>query len=325
MPLFIPIIISLVISFTASNIGLAHNFFKNDFVFDKMNQIRQAASSNAIALGKVQETLPVNVDAFQEPFKKNNAKELTLPSASGLAIDLKSGKLLYSKNVDAQISIASLSKLMTALVFLDHNPGWDFIYEMKAGDSREGSKVVLFTGEHIKVKDLFYTSLVASDNIATIALLKSTGLTESDFIALMNKKAEDLGLINTHFADPIGLANDNKSTAMEVAKFAQAALSNNEIKKATLTKSYEFKSEEGKIKKIYNTDNLLAFFPKNGIEIKGGKTGYIEAAGYCFVGEFTDKDGRDIMSVVLGSKDKDSRFTETHELISWAYENYNWQ
>jgi D-alanyl-D-alanine carboxypeptidase len=220
--------------------------------------------------------------------------------------------------------IASISKLMTALVFLDHNPGWDFVHEIKPEDRREGGKIYLTPGEKVKVKDLFYSSLVASDNIATMALVGSAGMTEDDFVAKMNEKAAALELKDTHFGDPLGLDDANISTALEVARFAQAALSNEEIKKATLTKKYEFTTADGKKKTVYNTDNLLSIFPKDGVDLRGGKTGYTEAAGYCFVGEFTNQDGRDVISVVLGSGGKDDRFKFTSDMIRWIYDNYVW-
>lgn len=348
-----PIIISLVISIAALNLSLTHNvfqaknFFKagsvfgateetgdvislmaedaknlNNYVSDKVKKI---GSFNALATSEILETLPKNIDAYPSPVKKTQAKEVELNGRSGVVLDLKTGKLLFDKNAEAKNPIASISKLMTVLVFLDHNPGWDRVYEIKAEDMREGGKAYLSIGDKVKVKDLFYLSLVASDNMATIALIKSAGLTEADFVERMNEKAIILGLKDTHFSDPVGLADANVSTALEVGRFARAALSNEEIKKATLTKKYEFVTVEGRNKVIYNTDNLLSVFPQNGVEIKGGKTGYTEAAGYCFVGEFTNKDKRDVLSVVLGSESKDARFTETHKLVGWAYENYTWQ
>lgn len=351
--MIIPIIISLAISIAVLSLSLTHNifqakdFFKAGSVFgateegagvfgliagDAKNlnnyvsgKVKKIGSFDALATSEIPETLPKNIDAYPTPIKKTPVKEVELNGRSGVVLDLKTGKLLFDKNAEAKNPIASISKLMTVLVFLDHNPGWDRVYEIKAEDVREGGKAYLSVGDKVRVKDLFYLSLVASDNMATIALIKSAGLTETGFVELMNGKAAILELKDTHFSDPVGLADANISTALEVARFARAALSNEEIKKATLTKKYEFITLGGKNKVVYNTDNLLSVFPQNGVEIKGGKTGYTEAAGYCFVGEFTNKDKRDVLSVVLGSDSKDARFTETHKLVGWAYENYIWQ
>ena len=157
---------------------------------------------------------------------------------------------------------------------------------MRAEDKREGGKIHLFMGEKVRVKDLFYTSLVASDNVAAIGLINSTGLSLEEFIMKMNEKAAEIGLAKTSFKDPLGLNDNNVSNALEIAKLANKALLRDEIRNAAMTKMYEFKTQQGRAKVIYNTDDLLSVFPENGIEIKGGKTGYTEAAGYCFFGKF---------------------------------------
>jgi len=354
MPSLIPIIITLALSITAINLTLNGNIFGARDLSDhgKILGIAETADGRADALGSgvkdfngavsgtvngvekisqaagmagviVQKTLPENKDAGA-PVKMNEASQIELSCQRGIAIDLKSDKILFEKNAGEESSIASISKLMTALVFLDFNPGWDKIYKVKPEDMREGGLNHIFPGESVKVKDLFYTSLVASDNSATIAMIKSTGMSEADFVAEMNKKASLLDLKNTRFKDPLGLLDDNKSTALEVARFAQAALANEEIEKATLTRKYEFLTQEGKQKLILNTDNLLSAFPQDGVAIRGGKTGYTEAAGYCFVGEFMNNEGHDIISVILGSGDKEARFNITHNLIGWVFKSFKW-
>ena len=107
-----------------------------------------------------------------------------------------------------------------------------------------------------------------------------------DFIAKMNEKAMEIGLDNTKFRDPLGLNDNNVSNALEIARLANKTLLKDEIREATMTKIYEFKTQQGRAKIVYSTDDLLSVFPEDGIEIKGGKTGYTEAAGYCFVGKF---------------------------------------
>jgi len=240
-------------------------------------------------------------------------------------IDYESDVLLFNHRTSEIVPIASITKLMTALVFLDFNPGWDFIYEIKEEDRREGGKVYLYWGEKVKVKDLFYLSLVSSANTATIALVHSTGLSEVEFVEKMNEKAQELGLVSTVFSDPVGLNSNNVSTAWEVAKLAKTVLAHKDIRQATLTKTYEFKTLSGKEKKVYTTDYLLDNFPQNGIKIIGGKTGYTEAAGYCFVGQFVNEDGWEIISVVLGSQGYKDRFEQTKYLVEWVYESYEWQ
>ena len=238
--------------------------------------------------------------------------------------DLSTNTFLWEKNSEVRQPMASITKLMTALVFLDHNPGWDRVYRIGSSDQVEGGKVYLFNGEEIKVKDLFYSSLVASDNGATIALVHATGLSEDEFISKMNSKAKQLGLFSTSFVDPIGLSDNNLSTARDIARLARAALKNEEIKKATLTSDYSFETLQGKGKKIESTDYLLGNDLDNAILVQGGKTGYTDKAGYCFVGQFKDKSGREVISVVLNSLSKNDRFKQTKALVVWTFAGYRW-
>lgn len=256
--------------------------------------------------------------------KKTEAGEFSLIASSGAVLLVKDNIFLFEKNSAAQQPIASLTKLMTALVFLDNNPGFDKEYVVVKEDNVIGGKNNLFSGDTVKIKDLWNTSLVASDNGATMALAHSTGLSEKDFVLAMNNKASKLGLFSTSFSDPTGLSDKNVSTARDIARLAKEALSHDEIKKSTIQKEYNFVTTEGREKKISSTDYLLYSGPQAKINILGGKTGYTEGAGYCFVGKFIDPRQDEIISVVLNSNGKNDRFEETKNLVDWVFTNYNW-
>jgi D-alanyl-D-alanine endopeptidase (penicillin-binding protein 7) len=213
---------------------------------------------------------------------------------------------------------------MTALVFLENNPGFDTYYSITPKDNIEGGKNNLFTGDIVKVGDIWNTSLIASDNGATMALVHATGLSEEEFVAKMNDKATRFGLFDTSFVEPTGLSERNVSTARDIARLAKEALAHEEIKKTTTTKDYSFSTQGGREKKITSTDYLLYGDSENEIDILGGKTGYTEGAGYCFVGKFSDKNKDEIISVVLNSNGKNDRFKETKSLVNWIYNNYTW-
>ncbi|MBI4779569.1 hypothetical protein HY797_03920 [Candidatus Falkowbacteria bacterium] len=104
----------------------------------------------------------------QSPSKDLAAKTVSfdLAAENGAILDCQSDNLFFSKRPDRAWSIASITKLFTAYTFLDYNPGWETIYEIKAGDKREGGKIYLFTGDRVKIKDLFYFSLVGSDSLS---------------------------------------------------------------------------------------------------------------------------------------------------------------
>lgn len=228
----------------------------------------------------------------------------------------------FKKNADKPQAIASITKLMTALVFLDNNPDLNATYVINESDKIEGGKLNLFSGDEVKIHDLLKTSLVASDNGATIALVHASGFSEREFVSKMNEKAIALGLTNTSFADPIGLSNKNVSSASEIAILAQVALSHLEIKDAVSLAKYSYKTISGREKNIESTDHLLFVDENKVLKAAGGKTGYIDEAGYCFVGKFLDKDGKEFISVILNSENKNSRFRESRDLVISVLENY---
>lgn len=262
--------------------------------------------------------------SFLDPIRISGSSEFTTSASSALVLDEKTGAVLWDKDGDERRAIASITKLFTALVFLDFNPGWDKVYQMKNTDRREGGKVYLWSGEKIHVKDLFYLSLVASGNSETMALVNSTGLGEDLFVKKMNEKAKQLGLSNTVFIDPVGLNDGNVSTAREVAKFASEALKKEEIVRAVASGKYRCQTKAGRQVAVNSTDELLGDKINPGLDLHGGKTGYNEKAGYCFVGKFSNASDQQLISVVLGESTKSSRFAETMDLVNWAYDNHAW-
>jgi serine-type D-Ala-D-Ala endopeptidase (penicillin-binding protein 7) len=249
--------------------------------------------------------------------------DIDISAKAAVVIDTESGSVLYAKEAAATLPIASITKLATALTFLDFNPGWDKTYRLKRSDWRPGGRDNIKSGEEATVKDLFYLSLVASDNTATMALVQTTGKSEEEFVAAMNKKMAGLGLTGAHFSDPVGLSPGNTATAMEIAQLAIVALGQEQIKKASMAASYDL-AIGGKKRRIYSTDSLLKEFPQNGVVLQGGKTGFIKAAGYCFVGRFQNEQGREVIGVVLGSNTPTARFTEAKKLAYWSFASYLW-
>ena len=204
-----------------------------DFVLPSISATDQSAVASA-------NPLPINLIELGE---------FNLAAEAGAVLDCQRESLIYSKNVEQQLPIASLTKLVGALVFLQTSSDWQAIYQLKPADRREGNKTNLFSGEKVKVKDLFYSSLIASDNTAMIALISSTGLDEEKFVEKMNQQVKEFGLKKTIFKDATGLSNENLSTASEIARLAKMALANAEISQAVLTKSYEFFTSPGRKKK----------------------------------------------------------------------------
>lgn len=257
------------------------------------------------------------------PEKKSN-QELKVAAAAGGIYNLNDRGLLWGLRTESQRPIASLTKLMSALVFIDHNPGWQNRIVISSADHRAGARQNLFPGDSVTVRELFRTALVASDNSAVAALVRVSGLSEKEFVKEMNFKAEALHLRDTRFVDPTGLEDGNVSTPGNIARLAAVALANPDIRDATPRSAYDFTTGEGRKKHIVATDKLLNRDLPAGVSFVGGKTGHLDAAGYCFVGLF-EKDGHRIATVVLGTDTDEARFAETEKMVEWAYTNFSWK
>ncbi|MCF7820457.1 MAG: serine hydrolase [Candidatus Pacebacteria bacterium] len=234
-------------------------------------------------------------------------------------LEPKAKLFLTEENSQEAQPIASITKLMTALVVLDFSPDWEKVYQIRREDRREGGRIYLFLGDRVKIEDLFSLSLVGSANTATAALVNSLGVSEKEFVDLMNLKAKSLGLKNTNFADPVGLSPQNISTAREVAVLAKEALSQEKIIKSLEMSSIVFTTEQGQSREVDSTDLLLEEDFSDNLEFKGGKTGYLPEAGYCFVAKFNHLEQGEIIVSVLGSKTVLSRFSDALTLANFSY------
>lgn len=291
----------------------------------KVLGVSETRDSQTADRTEIANLLPINeFTAPAPPVKKTGSCSLDAAEGKTVVLDESTDSILYDNDAETVSPIASITKLVTALVFLENNPGWDNVLEYKKEDQVTGNKNNLYLGDKVKIRDLFNLSLVGSDNSATRALVRSTGYSETEFVNMMNMKMQSMGLTHTHFIDSVGLSSGNVSTAYEVAKFAGEAFAQTEITTAVLNKRYEFVTDNGRKVWVKNTDSLLAIFPQNGIRIIGGKTGYTVSAGYCFVGEFENMDGHKVISVVLDTNNINSRFSHTKKLIEWTYGNYVW-
>jgi len=284
---------------------------------------RQESVGPAV-LSAVRSVVPAYPQEPSVPLLKNiHQSPPEVSATSAVVFDIDSRKVLYEKNPDVISAIASITKLMTALVALELRPNFDSEYVVTDDDRREGGRIYLFRGDRVTIDDLFHASLVGSGNSETIALVHSLGMTEADFVDKMNAKAVSLGLRQTTFADPVGLDARNTSTAYELIEIVRAALAQEKIRGAVTRDSYTLTTQQGSTRIIESTDALLS--TASNYQVVGGKTGYIGSAGFCFVGKFKDKAGEHpIVSVVLGSQSVTSRFSETDALVRWAYENHEW-
>jgi D-alanyl-D-alanine endopeptidase (penicillin-binding protein 7) len=269
-----------------------------------------------------QELKIVKSPLLKNYLEKDNQDQIDIEASKAVLYDPKAQVFLYEKNADEVQAIASITKLMTALVVLDQEPDWDKVYELKAIDRREGGRIHLFLGDKVTIEDLFNVSLVSSANTATIALVHALDLTEAEFVDLMNAKAKELALTNTHFADPVGLSAENVSSARELALLSKEAFSNNLIKDTLSQIKYSFQTKQGKTVAVESTNKLLEEdLGASNLEIIAGKTGYIKEAGFCFSALYGDKNSGELITIILDSETVSSRFNDSLKLSKWIY-NY---
>lgn len=234
-----------------------------------------------------------------------------LSAQAALVVDGNSGNIFFQKNMGEVRSVASLTKLMTALVFLDHNPGWNKTIEFEKGDFVGGATLWAKEGNEFSVKDLFYAMLVGSKNNAAMALMRVSGLSRDEFVKKMNEKAAGFGLTQTHFVEPTGLNEKNVSTAFEMAVIAERAFKNADVFKATTCREVVIKPKNAKVS--YRVENTSKKVLNRDLKISGTKTGWTEEAGYNLVTQ-TTSGGKDLIAIVMGAK-MSRNYEEVYQLL----------
>ena len=243
---------------------------------------------------------------------------------AALVLNLHSGEVIYQKNPLAQLPIASVTKLMTALTFMNMNPDPDQRITISRQDVYRANWTNLRYRERVYVRDLLHATLISSDNAAARALASATGLTRQEFVARMNQTAESLGLLKSNFMDPTGLHSGNVSTVVECAALLWTALQNDVISEILTKASYSFKTSRRHYD-IKTTNQLLRNEFRDLWEILGGKTGYIRKAGYCLVTRARDNVGNDLLAVVLGGVSSRTRFADMRRLLHWGFQSIEHQ
>ena len=223
--------------------------------------------------------------------------------------DPVNGEILFEKGADRSVPIASITKLMTAMVFLEQNPDLDRLAEVTREDLYGGGKTQLLRREKVKLRDILHMALMCSDNVAARILAREGGLSHEDFLARMNTKAIEIGLTHSRFVEVTGLDARNVSTAADVARLVQASCNVPTIRHICQLRSYDF-STRRRAHYIPNTNRMLY----SEYEVKGGKTGYISAAGYCFA-TWVRKDDRDLIAVVLNAPTAATRFADVKRML----------
>lgn len=238
----------------------------------------------------------------------------------GLVYDRKTKEVLYEKNGYKQVPMASTTKIMTAMVVIENCDITQTVKITQKVAGTGGSRLGLKTNDSITVLDLLYGLLLKSGNDAAVALAIHTAGSMEAFAEIMNQKAKDLRLQNTHFVTPHGLDEaEHYTTAFELAKMADYAMQNEVFKRIVGTKTAGI-TINGQFRMIQNTNELLGYLDG----VNGVKTGFTNGAGRCLV-TCCNRNGQEIICVVLGADTKKIRTTDSVKLIEYAYNTYTYK
>lgn len=264
--------------------------------------------------------LPGIAQADELPMKAEAPITLTSPSA--ILCEASTGQVIFEKNADERRPVASVNKVMTILLTLEAvDEGRvsleDQVTVSPRAASMGGSQAFLDAGERYKLSELLKTVIVASANDSAVALAEHLAGTEESFVRLMNARAEELGLTNTHYANCTGLpAQEHYTTARDVAKLsAQLDLHPIYYRYSTIWMD-EIRHRGGRVTSLTNTNRLIRFYPG----CDGYKTGSTNEARYC-VSATAKKEGMRLIAVVLGTPAGQTRFDEARAMLEYGFAN----
>lgn len=276
------------------------------------------ARARAAAAARERERLR-QLRALQEamtPRYKTDATGSLVPdvrAAAAIIFNPETGQVLWEENGQDKRSIASITKVMTAVVFMENNPDLSREVTIERGDVYAASTTYLRANERVTLDNLLHLTLIASDNAAARALARISYGGTAAFIERMNEKALELGLESTTFADPSGLNPANVSSAYDLSRLISFAAGNEHIS-AIMRKAHHTATVGRRMVNIHNTNRLVL---GGEVDVMGGKTGFISKAGYCLATLLRLPKGNQVAVVVLGANSNNGRFWETRHLFNW--------
>lgn len=257
---------------------------------------------------------------FEDTIEVTASNVSELPKTNSrryIVYDRISKSMIIGKNEDVKSAMASTTKIMTTIVILEKADLNEKVTVSAKAGGTGGSRLGLKRGDKASVRDLLYGLMLRSGNDAAVALAEHVGGSVKGFAELMNEKAIELGLTNTHFVTPHGLDDANHyTTALELAKLTDYAMDNETFAKIVGTKSTTIYINN-QSRQINNTNELLGVL--NGVV--GVKTGFTNNAGRCLVTE-TKRNNMDIITIVLGADTKKDRTKDSANLIEYTFSKY---
>jgi D-alanyl-D-alanine endopeptidase (penicillin-binding protein 7) len=271
---------------------------------------RRAAAARAVAARQQRDA--------ETPHYKTDALGNIVPdirAAAAIIYNPETGDVIWEENSHDQRSIASLTKIMTAVTFMADDPDLSQQVTVTRADVTRASTTHLIAGDVLTYRDLLHLTLIASDNAAARALARTSEGGTAAFVERMNQMAVNLGLTNSHYADPSGLDARNVSSAYDVSHLLAFATREERLGPIMRTAVYEVHSQKRTIP-IHSTNKLLG----TDMDVRAGKTGFISKAGYCLATLLQVPQGSQLAVVVLGAANSTLRFWEARHLFNWAAE-----
>ena len=262
--------------------------------------------------------LPISEPSYFPIYDPKTEKPI-LDAKSVLVYDTRSGRFLFNKNSRIKLPVASLTKILSAVVVLENLNPKDVVVVPKETLKVDSEKQSLYLDERITVENLLKLMLIESSNDAAYTLAYFANAKGINFIDKMDEKAQSLNMFDSHFLDPAGLSDDAYSTTEDLVKLIKYSFKYAIIWRILIEKKIVIKSADGKIEhNLENTDQLLGVLP----DIFGGKTGNTNKALGCMmlVVDIPGKNDK-LISIVLGSR---TRFEDTKKLIDWVKSAYRW-
>jgi serine-type D-Ala-D-Ala carboxypeptidase (penicillin-binding protein 5/6) len=238
-------------------------------------------------------------------------------SAEGaVLVELESGRILYDKEAHTQMRIASITKIMTAILAIEEADLDELVTVTSRAEGTEGSSLYLYAGEKLPLRDLVYGLMLRSGNDAAVAIAEHVGGSLEGFVYMMNEKADEIGMSRTVFSNPHGLDDheEHYSTAYDMAVLTRYAMKNETFREVSATKSYRASERENGYRVFNNKNRLLTqLYPYS----TGGKTGYTKRAKRTLVST-AEKDGLALAAVTLNAG---SDWNDHMNMFNWAFNN----
>jgi D-alanyl-D-alanine endopeptidase (penicillin-binding protein 7) len=273
---------------------------------------RRAKVARARAASRVREATEAQVPRFK--LDENGSLVPDIRAAAAIIYNPQNGQVLWESNSQNQRSIASITKVMTAAVFLESDPDLTQEVVMQRSDVYAASTTYLRAGYKVTTGDLLHLLLIASDNAAARALARVSPYGFEGFIDRMNDKADELDLESTTYADPSGLLPANVSSAYDLAKLITYVSGDDRIASVMRQQYYSLTVGRRTIT-VHSTNQLVM---RGDVDVQAGKTGFIGKAGYCLATLLRlPQGGPQVAVVVLGAQSNAGRFWETRHLFNW--------